>query len=91
MKFELTNEQRKYLGLEIVPKSWDKFQITEEVSVYFDGNKIRKKISANENLYREIQLDEETENRTMLLPKTKKGKAKKLNYSSYFQIITSAF
>ncbi|RBW62493.1 hypothetical protein DS884_02515 [Tenacibaculum sp. E3R01] len=82
MKFELTNEQRKYLGLEIVPKSWDKFQITEEVSVYFDGNKIRKKISANENLYREIQLDEETENRTMLLPKTKRGKAKKLNYSS---------
>ncbi len=82
MKFELTNEQRKYLGLEIVPKSWDKFQITEDVSVYFDGNKIRKKISANENLYREIQLDEETENRTILLPKTKRGKAKKLNYSS---------
>lgn len=82
MKFELTNEQRKYLGLEIVPKSWDKFQITEEVSVYFDANKIRKKISANENLYREIQLDEETENRTMLLPKTKRGKVKKLNYSS---------
>ena len=56
MKFELTNEQRKYLGLEIVPKSWEKFQITEEVYVYFDGNIIRKKVSVNENLYREIQL-----------------------------------
>jgi hypothetical protein len=82
MKFELTNEQRKYLGLEIVPKSWGKFQITDEVYVYFDGNTIRKKISVNNNLYREIQLDEETENRTMLLPKTSRGKAKKLNYSS---------
>ena len=82
MEFELTNEQRRYLGLEIVPKSWDKFQITDEVYVYFDGNTIRKKISVNNNLYREIQLDEETENRTMLLPKTSRGKAKKLNYSS---------
>jgi len=82
MEFELTNEQRKYLGLEIVPKSWDKFQITDEVYVYFDRNTIRKKISVNNNLYREIQLDEETENRTMLLPKTSRGKAKKLNYSS---------
>jgi hypothetical protein len=82
MKFELTNEQRKYLGLEIVPKSWEKIQITEEVYIYFDGNIIRKKVSVNENLYREIQLNEETENRTMLLPKTSRGKAKKLNYSS---------
>jgi hypothetical protein len=82
MKFELTNEQRKYLGLEIVPKSWGKFQITEDVFIYFDGNIIRKKVSVNENLYREIQLEEETENRTMLLPKTSRGKAKKLNYSS---------
>lgn len=82
MEFELSNEQRKYLGLDIVPENWDKFQITNEVSVYFDGNKIRRKISVTDNLYREIQLDEETENRTMLLPKTSRGKAKKLNYSS---------
>lgn len=82
MEFELTNEQRKYLGLEKIPKSWDKIQITDEVYVYFDGNIIRKKISVNNNLYREIQLNEETENRTTLLPKTSRGKAKKLNFSS---------
>lgn len=43
MKFELTNHQRKYLGLEIVPENWDKLQITNEISVYFDGNTIQKK------------------------------------------------
>lgn len=82
MAFELNNEQRKYLGLEIVLKSWDKLKINDEVSAYFDGNTIRKKISVSENSYREIKLNEETENRTMLLPKTSRGKAKKLNYSS---------
>ncbi|WP_298321208.1 immunity 26/phosphotriesterase HocA family protein [uncultured Aquimarina sp.] len=82
MKFELNNEQRKYLGLEIVPENWSKLQITEQVFIYFDGNTIKKKISVTDNLYREIQLNEDTENRTMLLPKTNRGKAKKLNYSS---------
>lgn len=82
MKFELSNEDRKHLGLEIVLESWDKFQLTDQVFIYFDGNTIKKKISVNKSLYREIQLNEETENRTMLLPKTSRGKAKKLNYSS---------
>ena len=82
MIFELTNKQREYLGLEIVPKSWNKVKITDEVYIYFDTNIIRKKISVNEYLYREIKLDEKTENRTILLPKTKRGKPKKLNYSS---------
>ena len=46
LKFELTNEQRKYLGLIPVEKNWElvkfegKFQDTY---YYFDGDIIRKK------------------------------------------------
>ena len=82
MKFELTNNHRKYLGLEIVPDNWEKVEITKEIFVYFDGNTIRKKISVGDYSYQEIKLEEETENRTILLPKTSRGKEKKLNFSS---------
>ncbi|MGC4041804.1 MAG: immunity 26/phosphotriesterase HocA family protein [Flavobacterium sp.] len=82
MTFELTNEQRRYLGLEIVPSNWEKVKINNETFVYFDKNTIRKKISVNELAYEEIELNEETENRQILLPKTSKGKNKKLNFSS---------
>lgn len=82
MTFELSNEQRKYLGLEIVPENWEKLKITEEVFVYFEKNIIRKKISVSEFSYEETELNEETINRKILLPKTNKGKEKKLNFSS---------
>lgn len=82
MKFELNNHQRKYLGLEIVPDHWEKVEITKEIFVYFDGNTIRKKISVGEYSYQEIKLEEDTQNRTILLPKTSRGKEKKLNFSS---------
>ena len=82
MKFELNNHQRKYLGLEIVPNNWEKVEITKEIFVYFDGNTIRKKISVGDFSYQEIKLEEETENRTILLPKASRGKEKKLNFSS---------
>ncbi|WP_026110225.1 hypothetical protein [Flavobacterium sp. WG21] len=82
MKFELNNHQRKYLGLEIVPDNWEKVEITKEIFVYFDGNIIRKKISVGDYSYQEIKLEEETVNRTILLPKTSRGKEKKLNFSS---------
>lgn len=43
MTFELTNDQRKNLGLQIVLSSWDKTKINDETFVYFEGNTIRKK------------------------------------------------
>ena len=42
MLFELTNEQRKYLGLIPVEKNWDLVQLSD-MYLYFDGNIIRKK------------------------------------------------
>lgn len=83
MQFELTNEQRKYVGLEPVQDTWDLVQLNEENFLYFDGDIIRKQITVNDLSYYECMLNEQTkDNRQTLLPKTTRGKAKKLNISS---------
>ena len=80
--FELSNEQRKYLGLTPVENNWELVKLFDSY-VYFDGNIIRKEITVNEQAYTERDLIEKTaENRTILLPKTEKGKPKKLNYTA---------
>jgi len=80
--FELTNEHRKYLGLTPVENDWELVKLFDSY-VYFDGHIIRKEITVNEQLYQEKDLNEKTsENRTVLLPKTSKGKPKKLNYTA---------
>ncbi|WP_027388632.1 immunity 26/phosphotriesterase HocA family protein [Chryseobacterium gregarium] len=82
MIFELTNEHRKYLGLIPVESSWDIVKLNE-MYLYFDGDTIRKKISVTEDSYFEEELNEKTaENRTVLLPKTSRGKPKKLNFTA---------
>jgi hypothetical protein len=76
--FELSNEQRKYLGLNPVEKAWELVQLND-MYLYFDGDIIRKKILSDADTYFEEELSEKTaENRTILLPKTAKGKPKKL-------------
>ena len=82
MKFELTNEQRKYLGLKPVQDNWDKVQLTDNIYIYFEGDTIKKQISFSNDDYHEVNLDEKTRNREILLPKTNRGKEKKLNFSS---------
>lgn len=80
--FELTNEQRKYLGLLPVQDNWELVKIGS-IYVYFDGDIIRKKIVVSDGAYHEEELNESTsDNRTILLPKTEKGKPKKLNYTA---------
>ena len=80
LKFELTNEQRKYLGLIPVEKDWELVKLDykyEDIYFYFYGDINRKKISLSENSYYETELNEKTtENRTMILPKTARGKIK---------------
>ena len=80
LKFELTNEQRKYLGLIPVEEDWEFVKLDykyEDIYFYFDGDIIRKKISLSENSYYETELNEKiTENRTMILTKTARGKIK---------------
>lgn len=100
LAFELTNEQRKYLGLIPVQENWELVKLGS-IYVYFDGDTIRKKIVVGEGSYHEEELAEKTtENRTILLPKTSKGKPKKLNYTAslsfspfgvYFSFSTSGY
>lgn len=80
--FELTNEQRRYLGLCPVEKDWDLIKLNN-LFLYFDGDIIRKKIVVSDNGYFEQELCEKTaENRSILLPKTTKGKPQKMNFTA---------
>ena len=83
---ELTNDQRKYFGLELVMDSWDKVQFRGDIYrpdsiLYFEGDTIKKQVISTKKIYKEIQFNEQTENRALILPKTQKGKPKKLTPS----------
>ena len=83
LKFELTNEQRKYLGLIPVEEHWELVKFDNNVYYYFEDDIIRKEIKVSKNYYHEAELNEKTaENRTMILPKTVRGKIKKFNYTA---------
>lgn len=84
MNIELSNTDRKYLGLPIIEKHWEKIFLNENIELYFDGETIKKAIIIQDDFYLEKSMNEKTiENRTKLLPKTKRGKEKKLNYTSF--------
>ena len=81
--FELNNEQRKYLGLIPVEEHWELVKFDNGIYYYFEDDIIRKEIKVSKNYYHESELNEKTaENRTMILPKTKRGKIKKFNYTA---------
>ena len=83
LTFELTNEERKYLGLIPVEEHWELVKFDNGIYYYFEDDIIRKEITVKENYYHESELNEKTaENRTMILPKTKRGKIKKFNYTA---------
>lgn len=79
MLFTLTNEQRVYLGLELIEENWECVSLWYGEILYFDSDIIRKSIVIRENYYCESSLYEITTNDRMnLLPKTNGGKAVKL-------------
>ena len=81
--FELTNEQRKYLGLIPVEEHWELVKFDNGIYYYFEDDTIKKEITVKENYYHEAELNVKTsENRTTILPKTKRGKIKKFNYTA---------
>lgn len=92
----LTNEERRYFGLEPILPDWERFTIKPGYVVYFDGDVIRKIISMCtfsgkgwENFFDYIETDNEihTRERQVVLPRTKRGKEKKLNYTSINSMI----
>ncbi len=84
--YELTNEQREYFGLDPILNHWDKVVFNGDTYrpksiLYFDKDTIKRHIVSTENEYVEKQYDELTKDRSILLPKTDKGKEKKLTAS----------
>ena len=83
LTFELTNKERKYLGLIPVEEHWELVKFDNGIYYYFEDDTIKKEIKVSKNYYHEAELNEKTaENRTMILPKTKRGKIKKFNYTA---------
>lgn len=81
--FELSNSQRKYFGLDPIKKQWDKVALKGDNQrpnsiIYFENNIIKRQIISTEDTYYECHYDEQTKDRISLLPKTSKGKEKKL-------------
>lgn len=84
MTFELTNNDRKYIGVKPIESHWDLVQLNDQIQLFFDGSRIVKSITRSEVAYQESDMDEATsDNRTILMPKTKRGKPRKLNFSSF--------
>lgn len=86
MKFELTNSQRLYLGLEPIESHWERIVLHGDTYrdasiLYFEGDTIKRHIISSSNEYKEQQYDDLTKSRTILLPKTIRGKQKKLTAS----------
>ncbi|MDR6968162.1 hypothetical protein J2X31_002177 [Flavobacterium arsenatis] len=88
--FELTNDQRKYFGLDPIEKNWERFVLKgdkyrADSFLYFDGDVIKRHITTTEDSYIERHYNEATRSREILLPKTDKGKDKKLSGSTLEQ------
>lgn len=87
----LTNEERRYFGLDPILPKWERFEVKPGFIAYFDGDTIRKTVSfrtapdaENENFldYHETDNEIHTRGRQVVLPRTARGKEKKLNYTS---------
>ena len=84
--YQFTNEQRRCFGLEPVLPGWKLIQLktshydTHDAYAYVDGCTIRKCIFISDVQYWEYDYDEQlSEDLTMLLPKTSRGKAVRLS------------
>lgn len=87
--FELTNAQRKCFALPEVQPEWKKISLSMvscdlfEIIAYIDGNRICKVIQVGDLLYHEYSVNETiSDDCTLLLPKTAKGKAVRLTAAS---------
>jgi hypothetical protein len=87
MRFELNNYQREYLGLDSILPTWRKVSLPgdsyrEESILYFEDTILKRYIVSTENQYVEKQYNVKTRERNVLLPKTSRGKERKLTAST---------
>ncbi|MBQ6559091.1 MAG: hypothetical protein IJL81_06945, partial [Clostridia bacterium] len=86
MFFELTNEQRRCFAIPETAKDWkiialspSKFDMHYTYAYITPDNRIKKVICVGDDIYFEYGLEEIcSEDRTILLPKTDKGKPVKM-------------
>lgn len=83
----MTNEQRKYLGLDFIENHWERVVLKgntyrPDSILYFEGNTIKRQIISTDDSYKEYQYNDLTKDRKILLPKTNKGKESKLTAST---------
>lgn len=88
--YELINKQREYLGLDLVQSHWDRTILKAgpyqpECILYFEGDVIKKQVISNEDRYHECEYNLQTRNKEYLLPKTSRGKEKKLTAATIEQ------
>lgn len=84
--YQFTNEQRRCFGLEPVDPSWQLLQLKtshfdhHDAYVYLDGRTVKRFIMVADDLYCEYEHDAMlSDDLTLLLPKTERGKAVKLS------------
>jgi len=88
MKYKLSNTERQYLGLEPINPDWEYVefkgdQYRPDSILVFKGETVKRQIISTENSYKEYQYDDLTRERKYLLPKTNRGKEKKLTPSTF--------
>ncbi len=87
MNLFLTNEHRKCMGLNPVLENWELISIENNVYIYIEGNIIRKVIRGSDS-YPNLSFHETdvyyevSEDRSQVLPKTNRGKPRKLNFTT---------
>ncbi|WPK11845.1 immunity 26/phosphotriesterase HocA family protein [Lysinibacillus louembei] len=80
----MTNDKRQFFKLQPIQESWDLVKLTDECTIYFEGDTIVKRIDQTESSYLEKDISIATRDRQYILPKTARGKEKKLTYPSLY-------
>lgn len=85
-RFDLSNVERKFFGLRLIENQWDRISLDSQNDVYFDSNRIVKVLGYGYGYFIEYDVDINTKERNILLPKTSRGKEQKLTASRISKI-----
>lgn len=83
--YELSNTERKYLGLIPISRNWERQVFNNNLTVYFDQDKIVKILNYSYG-YLEYDTDIDTVQRNMIARRTAKGIDQKLTISKLLKI-----
>lgn len=89
-KFRLSDKQRRYFGLDPIDEHWDEVEIKEGTTVFYDGDVIKKIITSEYTKrveFTECDTELYTRERKFLLPKTERGKEKKITPTNLLSVM----